>query len=60
MTPTLKFKGRSLFICKKEEIMTLILSLLTIGIIATYSGKIVEKFKLPALIGMMIEFLVIF
>ena len=34
--------------------MTLILSLLTIGIIATYSGKIVEKFKLPALIGMMI------
>ena len=39
---------------KKEEIMTLVLSLLTIGIIATYSGKIVEKFKLPALIGMMI------
>lgn len=34
--------------------MTLVLSLLTIGIIATYSGKIVEKFKLPALIGMMI------
>ena len=34
--------------------MILIISLLIIGIIATYSGKIAEKFKLPSLIGMMI------
>ena len=39
---------------KKEEIMILLVSLLIIGIIATYSGKIAEKFKLPALIGMMV------
>lgn len=34
--------------------MILLVSLLIIGIIATYSGKIAEKFKLPALIGMMV------
>ena len=32
--------------------MILLVSLLIIGVIATYSGKIAEKFKLPALIGM--------
>lgn len=34
--------------------MILILSLLVIGIVANYSGKIAEKIKLPSLIGMMI------
>lgn len=34
--------------------MFLVLSLLVIGIIANYSGKIAEKIKLPSLIGMMI------
>ena len=34
--------------------MILLVSLLIIGVIATYSGKIAEKFKLPALIGMMV------
>ncbi len=34
--------------------MILLVSLLIIGIIATYSGKIAEKFKLPSLIGMMV------
>ena len=39
--------------------MILILSLLLIGIIATYSGKLAEKIKLPALIGMMIVGMII-
>ena len=39
--------------------MILILSLLIIGIIATYSGKLAEKIKLPALIGMMIVGMII-
>ena len=39
--------------------MILILSLLIIGIIATYSGKRAEKIKLPALIGMMIVGMII-
>lgn len=34
--------------------MILIFSLIIIGFIANYSGKVVEKFKLPSLIGMMI------
>ena len=34
--------------------MILILSILVIGIVANYSGKIAEKIKLPSLIGMMI------
>ena len=34
--------------------MILLVSLLIIGVIATYSGKIAEKLKLPALIGMMV------
>lgn len=34
--------------------MIVVSSLLIIGIIATYSGKIAEKIKLPSLIGMMI------
>ena len=34
--------------------MIIILSLLIIGILANYSGLIVEKFKLPSLIGMML------
>lgn len=39
--------------------MILILSLLIIAIIATMSGKIAEKIKLPALIGMMIVGMII-
>ena len=39
--------------------MILILSLLIIGIIANYSGKLAEKIKLPALIGMMIAGMII-
>ena len=53
MTPTLKYKGRSLFFCKDkgDTNMIIILSLLIIGILANYSGLIAEKFKLPSLIG---------
>ena len=40
--------------------MILLVSLLIIGVIATYSGKIAEKFKLPALIGMMVLGIIIF
>lgn len=36
------------------NILILIVSLVTIGFISFYSGKFVEKIKLPALIGMMI------
>lgn len=35
-------------------VFTVIISLLIVGIIANYSGKLVEKIKLPALIAMMI------
>lgn len=34
--------------------MILVFSLLLIGIISTYSGKLAEKIKLPSLIGMMV------
>ena len=34
--------------------ITVLISLIIIGIIANYSGKLVEKIKLPSLIGMMI------
>lgn len=34
--------------------MTIILSLVLIGVLANYSGKLVEKINLPSLIGMMI------
>lgn len=55
MTPTLKFEGRSLFFYKKKGIsMILIFSLIIIGFIANYSGKVAQYFKLPSLIGMMI------
>ena len=39
--------------------MILILSLLIIGIIATYSGNLAEKIKLPSLIGMKIVGMII-
>ena len=53
MTPTLKYKGRSLFFCNDKGgiHMIIVLSLLIIGILANYSGLIAEKFKLPSLIG---------
>ena len=54
MTPTLKFKGRSLFFCNEGVIMIIIISLLIIGVLANYSGLIAEKLKLPSLIGMML------
>ena len=54
MTPTLKFKGRSLFFCDEGVIMIIIISLLIIGVLSNYSGLIAEKFKLPSLIGMML------
>ena len=54
MTPTLKFKGRSLFFCNEGVIMIIIISLLIIGVLANYSGLTFEKFKLPSLIGMML------
>lgn len=34
--------------------VTVLISLIIIGILANYSGKLAEKFKLPSLIGMMI------
>lgn len=34
--------------------IVVLISLIIIGVIANYSGKLVEKFKLPSLIGMMI------
>ena len=54
MTPTLKFKGRSLFFCNEGVILIIIISLLIIGVLANYSGLIAEKLKLPSLIGMML------
>ena len=59
MTPTLKFKGRSLFFCNEGVIMIIIISLLIIGVLANYSGLIAEKLKLPSLIGMMLLGMVI-
>lgn len=41
------------------NILILLLSLLVIGFISFYSGRIVEKAKLPALIGMMIAGMII-
>ena len=34
--------------------MSIIISLLIIGVLANYSGLIAEKFKLPSLIGMIL------
>ncbi|MGL5379586.1 MAG: cation:proton antiporter, partial [Clostridium sp.] len=36
------------------NILIIIISLIIIGVFANYSGKIIEKLKLPALVGMMI------
>ncbi len=41
------------------KILILVVSLVFIGLISFYSGKIVEKIKLPALIGMMIAGMII-
>jgi len=36
---------------RRREMITILISLVMIGVLANYSGKLVEKIKLPSLIG---------
>lgn len=62
MTPTLFIRVGVYFFANykiKEEVMIILISLVIIGILANISGKLVEKVKLPSLIGMMVLGMVI-